>query len=82
MALDLTWITKPLEGPNSGWDVYHYFPVEYHRKEWSKRHLPIFQPEITDLIKPYNTVADATMFNNPKVSNLTIENNHACMRHP
>ncbi len=22
-ALDLTWITKPLEGPNSGRDVYH-----------------------------------------------------------
>ncbi len=20
-ALDLTWITKPLEGPNSGWDM-------------------------------------------------------------
>jgi hypothetical protein len=23
MALDLTWITTPLEGPNSGQDVYH-----------------------------------------------------------
>jgi hypothetical protein len=43
MALDLTWITKPLEGPNSGRDVYHYFPVGYHRKERSNRHLPIFQ---------------------------------------
>jgi hypothetical protein len=41
-ALDLTWITNPLEGPNSGWDVYQYFPVEYHRKERSNKHLPIF----------------------------------------
>ena len=30
-ALDLTWITKPSEGPNSGRDMYHYFPVGYHR---------------------------------------------------
>ncbi len=32
-------------------------------------------------VRIYNTVADATMVNNPKV-NLTIEYNHACMRHP
>ncbi len=51
-ALDLTWITKPFKGPNSGWDVYHFFPVEYHRKERSIRHLPIFWPEIMDLMKP------------------------------
>jgi hypothetical protein len=42
MVLDLTWITKPFEGPNSSWDVYHYFPVGYHRKERSIKHLPIF----------------------------------------
>jgi hypothetical protein len=42
MALDLTWITKPLEGPNSSQDVYHYFSVGYHRKEQSNRHLSIF----------------------------------------
>jgi len=41
-ALDLTWITKPLEGPNSGWGVYHHFPVEYHRKRQSNKNLPIF----------------------------------------
>ncbi len=52
MALDLTWITKPLEGANSGRDVHHYIPVGYHRKQRSNRHLPIFQPEITDLMKP------------------------------
>jgi hypothetical protein len=52
-ALDLTWITKPVEGLDSRWDVYHYIPVEYHRKERSNRHLPIFWPEITDLMKPY-----------------------------
>jgi hypothetical protein len=32
-------------------------------------------------VRIHNTVADATMFNNPKVD-LTIENNHACMRRP
>ena len=37
------WVTKPLEGPNSGRDVYHYFPVGYHRKKRSNRHLPIFR---------------------------------------
>ena len=51
-ALDLTWITKPLEGPNSGRDMYHYFPVGYHRKDRSNKHPPIFQSEITDLMKP------------------------------
>jgi hypothetical protein len=30
-------------------------------------------------VRIHNTVADATMVNNPKV-NLTIEYNHACMR--
>jgi hypothetical protein len=40
-APNLTWITKPLEGPNSSRDVYHYFPVGYHRKELSNKHLPI-----------------------------------------
>jgi hypothetical protein len=50
-ALDLTWITKSLERPHSGWDVYHHFPVEYHRKKRSNRHLPIFWPEMTDLMK-------------------------------
>jgi hypothetical protein len=30
-------------------------------------------------VRVHNTVADATMVNNPKV-NLTIEYNHACMR--
>ncbi len=51
-ALDLTWITKPLEGPNSGRGMYHYFSVEYHRKRRSNKNLPIFRPEITDLMKP------------------------------
>jgi hypothetical protein len=32
-------------------------------------------------VRIHNTVADATMFNNPKVD-LTIEYNHACMRCP
>jgi hypothetical protein len=41
-ALDLTLITKPLEGPNGSWDVYHYFPMGYHRKEQSNKYLPIF----------------------------------------
>jgi hypothetical protein len=41
MALDLTWVTKPLEGPNSSWDVYYYFPMGYHRKERSNKHLPL-----------------------------------------
>ncbi len=51
-ALDLTWITKPLEGPNSSRGVYHHFPVEYHRKRRSNKNPPIFWPEITDLLKP------------------------------
>jgi hypothetical protein len=51
-ALDLPWITKPLEGPDSGRDVYHHFPVEYHKKRQSNKNLPIFRPEITDLMKP------------------------------
>ena len=36
-ALDLTWITKPLEGPNSDRNRYHYFPVGYHRKDRSNK---------------------------------------------
>jgi hypothetical protein len=32
-------------------------------------------------VRIHNTVADATKINNPKVDS-TIENNHACMRHP
>jgi hypothetical protein len=51
-ALDLTWITKPLEGPSSGQDMYHHFPVGYHRKDWCNKHLPIIQSGITDLTKP------------------------------
>ncbi len=42
MALDLTWIINPLEGPNSGRDMYHHFSVEYHRKRRSNKNLPIF----------------------------------------
>ncbi len=32
-------------------------------------------------VRIHNTVADATMFNNPKVDS-AIEYNHACMRRP
>jgi hypothetical protein len=32
-------------------------------------------------LRIHNTVADVTMFNNPKVDS-TIEYNHACMRRP
>ena len=36
-------------------------------------------PRDHQYVQIHNTVADATMVNNPKV-NLTIEYNHACMR--
>jgi hypothetical protein len=42
-ALDLTWITKPLEGPNSGRDMYHYFPWDTTGKTGPTNFLQYFK---------------------------------------
>ena len=52
-------------------------PTEYSTKRYSKRDM---FPRSSN-VRIHNTVADATLVNNPKV-NSTIEYNHACMRRP
>jgi hypothetical protein len=69
---------------------YTSIPTKSH-KRWSGRHPTEYSTVENTLIgicprdhlyvRIHNTVADATMVNNPKVD-LTIEYNHACMRSP
>ncbi len=44
-ALDLTCITKPLEGPNSGRDMYHFFPWDTAGKTSPTNILQYFNQE-------------------------------------